>query len=434
LFIAQTGVTAMKPATRLAFLCTTLSLVSPALAVEIDGVLPASLDQPRVYVCFVRPGADKPLAAKGASPDAMVDMLVYGKKPKADEPTPETFAVEAFLDTGASGIMLSGQTAKGLGVRRAKFNGKQVVFYDVGVAGREAFDVTEPLTVLTAPYSGLTDGDNFPAYAKANAAAFRVKIHGGGGLLDMLTGGVDVAGMPVMAGKVMLVDARPLSKLDKLKTSIVAPNDKSLPKPDATIKLSYVDYDRFTQLEPAGAPSITTGANPMVGPDPFNPKDATKPVTLSHGKQSTTLSMLLDTGAAASMISSKKAKELGISVDADGNLTNVPARNQFDLPIGGIGGSKTVHGFFVDVLDLPVSAGEPIRYRKVPFLVNDITVTDDKTKETFTLDGVLGMNMLVASASISGGLSADIGDINDGPFDFVVVDNAGKTLRLTLKR
>jgi hypothetical protein len=411
-----------------------LASATSVFAVDIEGVLPASLDQPRIYIALVRPGADKPLAAKGVSGEGLVDALVYGKKPKTDEAATETFAIEAFLDTGASGVMLSEQTAKGLGIQRAKFNGKQVVYYDVGVAGREPFDVTEPVLVLQSAYSGLTDGDNFAAYAKANAAAFRVKIHGGGGLLGALTGGIDVAGMPVMTGKVMVVDTRPLSKLDKLRTSIVQPGDQSIPKPDATIKLSYVNYDRFTQLEPAGAPTIATGANPMIGPDPFNPEDVTKHVTMTNGKHTTTLSMLLDTGAAASMISSAKARELGIEVNDAGELTNVPASRQFSLPIGGVGGSKTVHGFFVDVVDMPVTAGEPIRYRKAPMLVNDITVTDDKTNQTFTLDGVFGVNMLVASASISGGLMPDVGDIHDGAFDFVVVDNAGKTLQLTLKR
>lgn len=416
----------------MSFVVTTFA--SAALAVDIEGILPASLDQPRIYVALVRPGSDKPLAAKGGRDDALVDALVYGTKSNKNEQPPETFTVEAFLDTGASGVMLSKQTSKGLGVERTMFAGKRVTFYDVGVAGREAFEVTEPLFVLQAPYNGSTDGDNLGAYTKAGASAIRVKIHAGGGLLDMLTGGIDVAGMPVMAGRVMLVDARPLAKMDKLRTSIVAPRDKSIPKADATIQLSYVDYDRFTQLEPAGAPGIATGANPMIGPDPFNPKDGTKPVTMTHGNRTATLSMLLDTGAAASMISSAKARDLGIQVNDDGQLTNVPANRRFELPIGGIGGSKNAQGFFVDVVDLPISAGEPIRYRKAPVLVNDIVVTDEKTHESFTLDGVFGMNFLVASASVSTGLGADIDDIHDGAFDYIVVDNAGKTLGLTLKR
>ena len=47
----------------------------------------------------------------------------------------------------------------------------------------------------------------------------------------------------------------------------------------------------------------------------------------------------------------------------------------------------------------------------------DITVTDPATKQRVTLDGVFGMNFLVASAHVTEGLMPDIGKLTEGPFD-----------------
>ena len=63
-------------------------------------------------------------------------------------------------------------------------------------------------------------------------------------------------------------------------------------------------------------------------------------------------------------------------------------------------------------------------------LVNDITVMDPKTHETFTLDGVFGMNFLVASANVTGGLMPDIGQLTEGPFTMIVIDHSRRFLGL----
>src|SRR5688500_20072006 len=74
----------------------------PCLATDIEGVQPASLDQPRVNVLLRRDPAGKPLVTTGADAAGKV------------------FNVEAFLDTGASGFVLSANTAKALGIRDRK--------------------------------------------------------------------------------------------------------------------------------------------------------------------------------------------------------------------------------------------------------------------------------------------------------------------------
>ncbi len=408
------------------------SILSVASAVDIEGVLPASLDQPRIYVAISTDAKSKPLVAKGGS---MEDILGGMLGSKGDKETSDTFAVEAFLDTGASGFMLSQSTADALGVTPAKTaDGKPITFYDVGVAGKEPFLVTGSYYLRSSEYSGNTDGTTFENYSPPTGP-IRLKIReGGGGMLEEMMGALDVAGMPLMWGKVVVVDARPLSKLDKLKTTLVSPGDKSIPSVDTSISLTYIDYTRFTQTEPPSAPSVQLEPNPMIGPDPFNKADQTKPVTITHHGKSAALTMLLDTGAASSMISVAKARELGIEIGDDGKLTNVPEKEQFMLPIGGIGGSKNINGFYVDVVELPAARGEPIRYLKAPVLVMDISVTDEKKHESFTLDGVFGMNYLVASASISAGLTGGVDQTHDGPFDLIVIDHAKKTLGLKIRK
>ena len=109
-------------------------------------------------------------------------------------------------------------------------------------------------------------------------------------------------------------------------------------------------------------------------------------------------------------------------------LIGVPDNQQFSLSVGGIGGNKTAIGFFLDTLALPTREGQPLTYAKAPVLVNDISVTDPVTGEVFTLDGVFGMNFLVASAEVTGGLLPDIGKLTQGPFTTIVIDHSRATL------
>ena len=243
-----------------------------------------------------------------------------------------------------------------------------------------------------------------------------------------MTGGTDIAGMPVMVGRVMVMDCRPVAKMDKIKTSLVLPGDQSIPPVTRTVPLTYVSFARFSRVTPAGSAGPAMAANPMIGPDPFK-GEASGSVVAGYKGKSAVLTMLLDTGSACSMISVKKAAELGIKYGEDGaTLLGVPAEEQFSLEVGGIGGSKKSTGFYLDMLTLPAKVGEPIVYAKAPVLVSDVTVVDPATSKPFTLDGVFGMNFLVASANISGGVLPDVDKIVDGPFQFVVIDHARATL------
>ena len=380
---------------------------------DIVGVQPAALDQPRIYLNLRRSQTAEPFVAKADGQSQA--------------------AIEAFLDTGASALVLSDESFKALGVNKQSLQDAKVVEYEeVGVGGSEKCFVSEPIFFSFAPYSSTTDGDNPNSYS-APAGPVRAELRPSGGFLEMFTGGLDVAGMPVMASKVVVIDPKPLNTFtDKLRTTIVAADDARIPKVTRHVPLCYVSFDRFARVTATGSPPTTSG-NPMIGPDPFKPHDPARPVVARYGNKTAKLTMLLDTGAVCSMISRKHAALLGVKYSADEKkLLGVPEKQQFTLTIGGIGGNKSAVGFYVDHLTLPVAKDEqPIVYGKAPVLVSDISLVDPQTQQTFTLDGVFGMNFLVASANVTGGLLPDIGQLTEGPFTTIVVDHSRGFLGLT---
>ncbi|HWB54940.1 MAG TPA: hypothetical protein VG722_12130, partial [Tepidisphaeraceae bacterium] len=103
-------------------------LLLPAwvLAQDFTGVQPAALDQPRIYVNLRRQLSGPALEAKVDGQSSSV--------------------VECFLDTGASSVVLSAGTSKGLGIKHEMtMEGTPVKYEDVGVGGGEAFEVSDPL-------------------------------------------------------------------------------------------------------------------------------------------------------------------------------------------------------------------------------------------------------------------------------------------------
>ena len=221
-------------------------------------------------------------------------------------------------------------------------------------------------------------------------------------------------------------------------------NDPGIPQTNFHVDLSYAGFDRFTDVTPAGAAGPTMRHNPFIGPNPLRqidpslPADTTPGLTITHGANSFTGSWLFDTGAAASILSLHGAGAVGLRyaegtyqteeprlVDAAGN--NIA--DQFTLQIGGVGGSFTAAGFFLDSMVLPTLEGQPIRYLRAPVLVADISVADPDTGESMTLDGVFGMNFLVASMFVNG---TDLGDVSAGAYDWLVFDEPNGVLGLNI--
>jgi hypothetical protein len=403
---------------------------------DISGVQAAALDQPQVYAIFRNSPTGNPLG--GNAPD-------------------DGYAVKAFLDTGASGILLSKEAAASdaLNLTRATFNGQKVQFEDIGVAGGDFFDVSTAIYGALAGTTGLGQSDIPVEDFSQTFGPTRVQINQNDA--DPFFGDeLNVIGMPGMVGKVAVMDPTPLNAtdpfdLDAMHTFIYSPGtpynpaakdtNPGIPATNRHVKLSYGNFAKYTTVTPSGATGPTLASNPFIGPNPVRAAgtvDTTPKIHLTEGSQSADGSFLLDTGAAASFISQNIASKLGVHyragtyggdnpelLDANGNHV----ANQFTIPIGGIGGAINVAGFFTDSMAIPTTEGESIRFLQAPLLVLDITVEDPSTHAKITLDGDLGMNFLVASIAVDG---TTLGDGAAGAFDWITFDQPKGILGLNL--
>lgn len=423
-------------------------LAATTLAVEIQGVQPIAFDQPQVEMMLQPAAGGNPYLAD----------LGFGIK---------LFNITAFLDTGSSGIVIDQRTADPLGVPRAP----GVTFEDVAIGGGTQFAVSQPVNVRVAG-DGNTDVGNlatFPTVYNQAYNSLQLQIGPTNISPDPLSDALDIAGMPVMMGKTVVFDPKPLNQSgdlpEPMKTYIYNPgtpfdpahanSNPGIPTTSHHVALSYGNFDRFTQT--TGGLPPTLNHNPFIGPNPVRafetnpPVDNTPPVTIGYGGHQTEGSFLLDSGAVASFISTHLAENLHVRY-VDGTFgtptpklevfdplapaaPGVEIVNQFLLPVQGIGGTVTVAGFFLDSLLLHTQEGgansaDPnhIHYAGAPVFVNDIELNDGQT--SITLDGIFGMNFLVASALLAPDLS--ILDASAGPYSWVTFDEPNGVLGLDL--
>lgn len=420
--------------------------------------------------------------------------------------TADTYNIEAYFDTGASGVLLSTNTATALGILQATTtNGTPIVYSDVGVGGTQDFNVSDGIYISLGVYANYLDAaidpnatlDELiamltyePAISSYNQHYGPIRMQLGmpatnavtdptedaawgdlDQLIQQLLGSsmdsLDVFGMPLMQGKVIVMDCRPVNDMvsggmssdlallgGTMKTYIYNPGtsynaatnttNPGIPGTNRHVKLSYVSFDDYTAVEPAGAVGPSMSANPFIGANPLNPADNTPDIVSSFGTKSFSGSFLLDTGAAASMISEGNALSLGVRYRAGTKGTSTPVLedlngntipNQYTLTISGIGGSTTAAGFYMDTMTIPTTEGDPIVIHGAPVLVSDITVMNPTTHQTMTLDGIFGMNNLVGSAEISQSstsLFPDIGDMAASAFDWAVFDQPNGILGLSI--
>jgi hypothetical protein len=302
--------------------------------------------------------------------------------------------------------------------------------------------------------------------------------------------GINVFGTPVMKNKVVVMDARSVNTLqfDTMRTYLYDPGtgykaatnttDPGIPSTTRTIKLSYGNFDSFTHtgtLDDQGnlvAMSGTTLAqnqptlahNPFIGPNPLAPAgDGTPPIKVTFQTDannaatlhSATGSFLFDTGAAASMISTGVAAQLAVRYTSGTQGTDnarletydplhptnpgTPIADQFQLAIGGVGGTTTVAGFYLNSMLVHTVEGSAtndndpknFRFLSAPVLVNDV-----KLSATQTLDGIFGMNMLFGSVETQDTVLPDGSKVPfpvalaPGAFDWVVFDEPNGLLKM----
>lgn len=347
--------------------------VLAARDIVLEGVYEAALDLPRIHFLLQR---SAPGSALGS---------------------PSGFALhDAFLDTGASGVLLSRETAQELGVALIP----KARYLDVGVGGAERFSVSEPLLLGLTDYESPAAG-NPRSYRNVGRARFQVKETAG-----LLGEAIDVIGMPALHESVAVLDTAATNDLGFCAAALKEPGDPSIPAPHVTIRLRFVDF--ANRKHPDIVPPL-----PVIAPNPV--MDG---LVLLHGGSLSKGNWLLDTGATISFISTRQARQLGIAEDQK------PA---FTLPVGGVGRMTAIPGYEIDRLVVPTRNGRNLIFTNVRLGVHDITYRDEQTQAERTLDGVFGSNFLCASAKMEGLLP---GDIHQTLIDKVIIDLPQATLGL----
>lgn len=436
--------------------------IAPLRAYDIYDAQPGAFDIPSINATLRLTPTGTPIQAN-----------VFGER---------TINIQAYFDTGASGVLMSEETARYLGVTKAMNGTTPVTFADVGVGGTETFGVSTPYYISLAPFNDSTNIESAAAYNQT-FGPIQMQLAAEQPLGSQLAG-LDVFGMPVFAGKVVVINPRPadplnadgtpksLFELGRMNVNVYNPGgsayngsiaDPGIPEVAHHIKLSYGNFNRFTTVTPAGSTGPTLAHNPFIGPNPVlqletnPPADTTPPVTFGFGGLTATGSFLLDTGAAASMISRNKAAQLNIRYRAGTYGTESPIlelfdgtalENQFTLTVGGIGGTKTMAGFYLSDLILPTMEGSAgnsndpnhLHYHGAPVLVNDISLLDPLSPDpqnpiTLTLDGILGMNLLTGSVELIPDplLGFTFGAMANGAYNWLVFDEPNGILGVSLK-
>jgi len=347
----------------------------------LNGVYEAALDLPRILFLLRHRPTGPPLTSSGQFKPH------YG-----------------FLDTGASGILLSKETAQGLGVAiepRARFG-------DVGVGGMEYFNVSKPLYMGIAGYGEMRRARP-NMYRNVGRARFQIKQSEG----SLLGQAIDVIGMPVMLKRVVVLDAGSTNKLGHFAATIKQPGDHSIPRVHFRVALRLAEFSNPNN--PRNIPPL-----PVMAPNPV-----IDDIVMQYRGRTSRANWLLDTGATISLISKKQAMQLGL-MNARGQPMKSP---DFSLPLGGVGNMIQVPGFQIGRLIIPTKSGRRIVFNQARVGVHDITFFDEAKQTHRTLDGVFGSNFLCASAKMQGLLPGDIGHT---VFDKIVIDMHGKTLGFRL--
>jgi autotransporter-associated beta strand protein len=421
---------------------------TPARCVDLGPVMPVALDQPHINLLLKTTANGAPLQ----------DSYGFGM-----------FSIDAYLDTGASGVMLSQQTTDFLSLtsKLARYpagSGPLVVYEDIGVGGTQDFYVTNPIYLGLAKFHPDVDGTSTAPFNQT-IGPVQLQITPEDNL-DV--GAIDVVGMPAMIGKVVVMDPKPVdSFMDSMRTYLYNPgtpynasaadSEPGIPTTNHHVKLSYASFDRFTTVTPAGATGPTVAPSPFLGPNPVTGESADTPgVTIEFGGAKATGSFLLDTGASTTMISTTLAAQIKIRYRPGTQGTSSPilehydsatsqwtaVEDQFTLPIGGVGGTINAAGFFLDDMLVRTLEGNAandadpnhLKFQGTPVLVNDISLRDPLTNQTLTLDGIFGMNNLVANAMVvPGNPIPSIYGMTSSNFNWIVFDQPNGILGLDVK-
>ncbi len=340
--------------------------------------------------------------------------------------------IEMFADTGASGTVISFLNAEGYdyeqipgygfirisslgldGVPTGEFTG---TFEETGIGGTELGNVTKDfgLKLLNGPMGGSTNPADFVDYGQHS---LWVRMDPGVGEIIEFMGitlvdPLNVAGMPVIHQRVMVMDPTPIAVQGRLVTHLLPPGDGGIPQTNITFDLHLVD---MTGLAPEEDPSHFD--NPLVRHVTLTHDDGGGPASVSDSE------FLLDTGSSATFISFAHAQAVGlidaVYADLAAYLPDHIAAGGITGEVGGIGGSAVVPLLELDEFRITAKEGFDIVWPNVDVLVIDVTAPGSGG----LLDGAMGMNLFVPAITIDpadplGGFD----DISPGYFDAIVFD------------
>ncbi len=364
------------------------SCAGDAREIVLRGTGEAAVAQPTVAFELRDRRSGKPLAPRDAALGELLGAI----------------RLTAILDTGASTHLLSSATAQYAAVEAEP--GARYV--ETGVSGEHAMGVSRELGLA------LFSGDETRAARTFSAQRFLLNDAPTDLAALLLSPGslVDVIGMPALRELVVAIEAGGAEGDDAIAVEL----STAAPAAAVWVRLATVDFNRRRHPQ-------NRGALPTAAPNPVVEK-----VRVRADANAVTGDWLLDTGSAVTMISTDAAHALGI-VDRGGRPSRKPS---FTVPVGGIsGGNDALPGFTVDRIEIAAEDGVVIVFDHPAVVVHDVTtVADDGTART--LDGVLGMNLLLPSGSGIGPLG--VTTEHAAPFTRVVIDGPRSRLGLTPAR
>jgi predicted aspartyl protease len=257
----------------------------------------------------------------------------------------------AMLDTGANGLLMTDIGYIDSNYEIARRGDETIVQYEeTGVAGTQLLDVFIPYHV----YFAGTDGEPLLLEEKTFY-----------GSEDIGIGLAGVVGMPAMDGRVTILDLQAMLS-DAWKIGV----DFAADRPEATSHSYHVALEKL--------PPEYSGQMQPDDPLPtFAPLPLIDGVTMYRGSAMYAETVLIDTGAQLSIISTTAADALGIDLETD-------VIEYID--VGGIGGTVAAPLVAVDMLGIPTTEGVEMRLTDLEVLVLDIP----------GIGGVLGMETLTS--------------------------------------
>ncbi|MCC6681492.1 MAG: retropepsin-like domain-containing protein [Phycisphaeraceae bacterium] len=407
-----------------------LLIMSSAASGQQVVVMPATGEaaagQPKVYVQLSRDG-------RALSGQSEMSLLM-------DEQPANVPYFSAYLDTGASAVVICIETAQRFGLAVEP----EAIYHEAALHGSTAMHVSDVYDLSLADFSGALAATPAPGRFTPVLQQMRTQVTAQpmSGLLAMM-GEINVVGVPGMARLVVEVDPQVQTGADEAKMLKELGQELNLGVDLSGLAQldSMLGGGAAVRLHPMGyVPAHVDHVLPLTlrwysrlqNPDDRGPRPTLAPNPMIVGIETSTASgaftgdWLLDTGAAASIISTKQAKALGI-LDANGNPTRP---STFSLPIGGIEGNvSSPSGYVLDKLRVRTADGTVLEWHDVCVLVHDIGTTLDDGSEV-VLDGVFGMNLLLPSMS---GLGLGFPtSMNEGPVRRFWIDLPGRRLMIEM--